>query len=284
MQNQIFLFNDAATGTKNSCLEEVIFEENVGTTNYMRIVSGVSRPSIIAFFPKKPNGKVVIFIPGGAYCRQVISEGEDIAEWLNTIGIAVFILKHRMPDDNPESIHLPLQDAQRAVRLIRSRASTYGIDPNKIGILGSSAGGHVASMLGTCYKKQVYPYTDEIDKNSARPDFLVLASPVISIEAWLESGIAPSTVISTYAIKLISEYSTDRLVTKDTPQTFLIGADDDESAPVENCLSFYRMLRKAAVPAELHIYKSGGHGLGSGNLNQPATGWRELCRMWMERL
>lgn len=285
MENQIFLYPGKAPGSENVNIEEVVFEEEWEPNYSKRIVRGVTAPSIIPFIPEKPNGTAVIVIPGGSYKRQVMNlEGTEIAKWLNSFGVAAFILKHRMPGDGHENaFDVPLQDAQRAVRLIRSNSSKFGVNLDKLGVMGFSAGGHLASTIGTCYDKRVYEPIDEIDNISAKPDFLVLCYPVISYRVLAEktskSSLGPSPIV-----EFFKKYSTEELVTMHTPPTFIMVADDDTTTPAEHSVSFYLALRKAGVTAELHSFKLGKHGFGIGANRGPVKAWTELCRNWIEML
>jgi acetyl esterase/lipase len=290
MENEILLFPNGAPGSMNLALEEVIFEEPYGHDKVKRIVQGVTAPSIIPFLPAKPNGTAVIVIPGGSYRRQVINlEGWDITEWLNSFGITAFVLKHRMPGDGHENaLDVPLQDAQRAVRLIRDQSSRFGIRPDKIGVMGFSAGGHLASAVSTCYDRQVYEPVDDADQLSARPDFQVLCYPCISPAGWKlqleEQKLQQVPPHRRVVVDIISRYSTDQYVTSDTPPSFIVVADDDTTTPAEHSVNFYLALRKAGVSAELHAYKAGGHGFGMGASKGPVSKWPEACRAWIEGL
>jgi acetyl esterase/lipase len=279
LDNEIFLYPGKAPGSENVHMEEIVFDEPWEHT-HKRIVQGVTMPSIIPFIPDKPNGAAILVIPGGAYRRQVLNlEGSEIAAWLNSIGITAFVLKHRMPGGGHENaLDVPLQDAQRAMRLVRSKASRFGIDPDRVGVMGFSAGGHLASTLGTCYDRTVYAPMDDIDPFSAKPDFLVLCYPCISVKGWERDG----EVRTTLSTDIFAKYGTDELVTSDTPPTFLMVADDDATTPPEHSVSFYLALRRAGVSAELHIYRAGRHGFGMGTTKGPVQGWTQACAGWLE--
>jgi acetyl esterase/lipase len=283
MYNELLLFPGCAPGSENVKIEEVIIEEEWDQHLKKRIVSGVTSPSIIPFIPKEPNGIAVLVIPGGAYRRQVLNiEGTDIAQWLNTFGVTAFVLKHRMPCDGHENFEdVPLQDAQRAIRLIRSNASKFNIDVNKLGVMGFSAGGHLASTIGTCYDRKVYKNIDAIDIISAKPDFLVLGYPCISVNGW-DKKLVESSKVPSYFAKVVEKYGTDEFVTTDTPPTFIMVANDDTTTPVEHSVSFYLALRKAGVPAELHIFKEGRHGFGLGITRGRTQCWTDLCKSWID--
>lgn len=281
MENEIFLFPNGAPGSETVKIKEVIFEEEWKWNLKKQIICGVTAPSIIPFIPKTPNGIVVLVIPGGGYRRQVFNlEGTDIAQWLNSLNITAFVLKHRMPCDSHKAPQdVPLQDAQRAVRLIRNILPKLGVNLNKLGVMGFSAGGHLASTIGTCYDRKVYQNIDEIDNISAKPDFLVLVYPCVALRHWPIEEICTSQIPSCL-VKVLEKYSTDELVTKDTPPCFIIVADDDTTTPPEHGVNFFLALRKAGVSAELHIFKEGKHGFGMGNGR--IQYWTELCKTWIE--
>lgn len=281
--DEIFLFPYSAPGSENIKLDEKIFEEEWEKGLKKIAVSGVKRPSLIPYIPENPNGACIILIPGGSYKRQVLNlEGEHIAKWLNSIGITAFVLKHRMPfDGHADGLKVPLQDAQRAIRLVRSNAENFNIQPNKIGVMGFSAGGHVASLLGTCFDRKVYAAIDDMDKVSARPDFMLLIYPKISVDAKVDLGDKLPWDIEKLE-KIIREYSSDQNIKHNTPQTFLLVADDDKVTVPENSINFYLGLRRFGIPAELHIYKEGGHGFGLGATRGCIASWTYLCKDWLE--
>lgn len=245
----------------------------------------VNDPALTIYLPpaNRATGAAVVVCPGGGYRRLAIGhEGQDVAEWLNSLGIAAFILKYRMYDYGHPA---PLQDAQRSVRLVRSRAKEYGVDSGKIGIMGFSAGGHVASSAGTHFNDAVYDSVDDIDKASARPDFMMLVYPVISMqEGVTHNGSKRNLIGNAPSRELVDFYSNELHVTPETPPTFLVHASDDTSVPVENSLRIYRALVAKGVPAELHIYENGGHGFGLGTGEVPVESWPGLCAVWLKRV
>lgn len=250
--------------------------------NGTEIISAISVPAIIVFAPKQPapQGTAVIIFPGGGYHVNAIKhEGLDIAKELNEWGITAFVVKYRIPDDatmlNKEIG--PLQDAQQAIRFVRMNAGKWNLDPNKIGIMGFSAGGHLASTAGTHFRKPVID-----DKSvSVRPDFLILGYPVISFTDSIgHRGSRDNLLGKSPSQDKILEYSNEFQVTPDTPPTFLIHAGDDKGVLPANSIVFYQRLLKSRVPAELHIYERGGHGFG---IDNPTTEekWMNSLKNWL---
>jgi acetyl esterase/lipase len=250
-----------------------------------RIVTGITRPNLTAIVPDKPNGTAVIVAPGGAYSRIVLDkEAAEMARWLNPYGVTVLLMQYRLPaEGHVNGRDVPLQDAQRAIRVVRQNAKEWGLDPNKIGFLGGSAAGHMAASLGAAFDKKVYEPVDAADSLSARPDFLLLLYPVISMEekiTHLESrtnllGKDPSP-------DLIKQYSPDQHVTKQSPATFIVLAEDDPAVPPENGIRYHNALKEQGVPSELHTFKEGGHGFGIRDARQlPVSDWPNLAAIWM---
>jgi acetyl esterase/lipase len=244
----------------------------------------VSRPTLTVWLPPagKANGTAVIVCPGGGYLHLAMThEGTDVARMLNELGITAFVLKYRLPNDETMTDKTigPLQDAQRAIQLVRERADEWGVNPARVGILGFSAGGHLASTAGTHFDK---PYIDNPHNISLRPDFMVLLYPVISfsdsIGHWGSRdnliGLQPSPAV-------IREYSNELQVTAATPPAFLVHAGDDRTVPVANSLHFYEALQQNGVPAEMHIYPKGGHGFGLYNPTSKDQ-WPDRLRDWMD--
>lgn len=248
----------------------------------VRGVRQISRPTLTPFIPDAAtsNGTSVIICPGGGYTHLAIKkEGYMVARWLNTLGITAFVLKYRMPSDKTmvdKSIG-PLQDVQEAIRMVRSNSEKWNLDGNKIGVMGFSAGGHLASTLSTHYNDPVYVPGVEY---SARPDFSILVYPVISMEEGITHqgskksllGEAPSRV-------LIDKYSNATQVSGDTPPTFLVHATDDTAVPVENSIEYYKALKMHKVPAEMHVYEKGGHGFGLG-VSGTNIHWPRDLKQW----
>jgi acetyl esterase/lipase len=244
----------------------------------------VSRPTLTVWLPPagKANGTAVIVCPGGGYLHLAMThEGTDVARMLNELGITAFVLKYRLPNDETMTDKTigPLQDAQRAIQLVRERAGEWGVNPARVGILGFSAGGHLASTAGTHYNK---PYIDNPHNISLRPDFMVLLYPVISFSDSIgHRGSRDNLIGLQPSPALIREYSNELQVTAETPPAFLVHAGDDRTVPVANSLHFYEALQRNGVPAEMHIYPRGGHGFG---LYNPASKdqWPDRLRNWMD--
>ena len=246
-------------------------------------VEKVKEPTLTIFAPEQPNGTAVVICPGGGYHHLAINkEGFKIAEWLNTRGITAFVLKYRMPNDSisTNKTIAPLQDAQRAMRYVRQNAKHWNLDENKIGVLGFSAGGHLASTLSTHYDDTVYKAEYEV---SARPDFSILVYPVISMKDGItHQGSKTNLLGETPSNETVEFYSNETQITSETPKTILIHATDDKSVPVENSLQYYLALKENKVPAELHIYENGGHGFGLGR-GFTSDDWPKACETWLDK-
>ncbi|TAJ69678.1 MAG: alpha/beta hydrolase [Phenylobacterium sp.] len=262
--------------------------DRVKTSGFQdRIVTGVGEPLMTVFRPARPNGAACLVIPGGAYIRVVIDkEGFEIAHRLAEAGVTSFVLRYRLPAEGwADRADVPLQDAQRAIRLIRAGAGRYGVDPARVAALGCSAGGHVAASLATGHDRTVYPPVDEADRLPARPDLSALLYPVIDMalpHAHVGSRTALLGASPTPAAE--AAYSPHRQVTAGTPPTFLVHAADDTSVPVENSLDYLTALRAAKVPAEAHIFEEGGHGFGIYLARgKPAHAWPDLFLAWAAR-
>ncbi|WP_241738900.1 alpha/beta hydrolase [Pontibacter beigongshangensis] len=241
-------------------------------------ISKVRKPTLTVFLPAKDkaNGTAVVICPGGGYGRLASGhEGYDVAKKFNEQGVAAFVLKYRLPDtkitSNPELA--PLQDAQQALLLVRKRANEWNVNPERVGILGFSAGGHLASTAGTHLQKVTIPNKDNI---SLRPDFMMLIYPVISSDKEIAHMGSYYNLLGKEASEAkLKEYSNELQVTAQTPPTFLVHASDDNGVKSENSIRFYQALLRNSVPAELHIYQQGGHGFGLIN--------RTTKDLWFER-
>lgn len=269
---------------KDMGLEEKAIEEGI-----IRI-ENVQIPQIEVFLPSKQmrNGQAVLIFPGGGYGILAYDwEGRDFAKWLNSQGIIGIVVKYRLPNSKSltNAKEVPLLDAQRAIRLARSHAEEWGIDPSKVGVMGFSAGGHLASTVSTQYDHEVERSMDAVDELSARPDFSILAYPVISFrDASAHSGSRKNLIGEGASQELIDRFSGELNVTPQTPPTFLVHAQDDGGVPIENSFLYYDALNANKVPASLHIYPKGGHGFGFGLGKGPVSGWRDVLADWLADL
>lgn len=279
-QKIIPLYNGEIPLSKNAADQE---RTEVGTDGITRIFA-ISRPTLNVFLPAGTTKPVpaVIICPGGGYHINAYShEGTDVAKVFNSWGIAAFVLKYRIPDkqqmDHQEIV--PLLDAQQAINLVRSQATAFGVDPNKIGIMGFSAGGHLASTAATHYNE---PAIDALKGKNIRPDFQILIYPVISFQQEFGHLGSRDNLLGKDASKsLVDKFSNELQVTQNTPPAFLVHAGDDEVVPVENAVRYYQVLNKNKINAALHVYPSGGHGFG---MNNPTTKdqWMESLKNWLE--
>jgi len=245
----------------------------------------VSEAEIFVYLPEKEKntGAAVVICPGGGY--QILAmdhEGYNIAYWLAERGVAGIVLKYRLPNGHHQ---VPSGDARRAIRTVRANAEQWGIDPAKIGIAGSSAGGHLASTVGTRFDAGDKNAADPIERVSSRPDFMLLLYPVISFnEEFGHMGSRRNLIGEGNDWKMVSQYSNELHVTPDTPPTFLVLADDDKSVVPRNSVEFYSALKSNNVPAEMHIFQKGGHGFGLRNNNIPADNWPNLFIDWLKSI
>ncbi len=241
------------------------------------------KPQLIIYLPEKPNGAAIVICPGGGYGGLAMDhEGHQIGRWLNEHGIAGFICDYR--HRNKGYGHpAPLQDAQRAVRTVRSRAKEFGVDPAKIGILGFSAGGHLTSSAVTHFDAGKPDADDEIERASCRPDFGVLCYPVIAFDQpFTHKGSQNNLLGKDAAPELIASMSSEKQVTDQTPPCFLWHTTEDKGVPPENSVAFYSALIAHRVPAELHIYEKGKHGVGLAKDVPGTDGWPAACIAWLK--
>ena len=247
-------------------------------------IANVVQPTLTVFTPAPgtANGTAVIVCPGGGYARLSIdSEGYDVAKRLNEMGITAFVLKYRLPNDQsqPDKSIAPLLDAQQALRFVRQQAAKYGLNPERIGLMGFSAGGHLAAWAGTRFAR---PVGDNVGPESVRPAFLVLLYPVISFSDTLRhAGSRDNLLGKTPSAELIRQYSNELYVSAQTPPTFLVHAQDDKTVSVNNSIVFYQACLRHGVPAEMHLYPRGGHGFGLNNTTTPDR-WTDRLRNWFE--
>jgi acetyl esterase/lipase len=277
--NTIFVWTKSIPGSINASdyiEKEVIKDDQLQSTSQVKV------PTLALYLPKKEiaNQSAVLIFPGGGYSHLAMyKEGKKVALWLNSLGITAFVLKYRLPTDRimKDKTIGPLQDAQEAIRLIRRNTKEWNIDPTKIGVLGFSAGGHLASTIATHYQDNVY----DADPISARPDFSILIYPVISMEEGItHNGSKNSLLRPNPSKELIEKYSNEKLVNANTPKTFIVHASDDKVVPVQNSIQYYMNLKKYNVPVEMHLYENGGHGFGLGTKGTH-TEWPKACEKWL---
>ena len=246
-------------------------------------IAGITTPTLTVYLPEKKDSflTAVIICPGGGYARLAIDhEGHEVAKTFNQKGVAAFVLKYRIPTDssmNNKEI-VPLQDAERAIQLVREKAKEWNINPDKIGIMGFSAGGHLASTLGTHFNMVM---VDNPKNINLRPDFMILGYPVISFaDSLAHMGSRDNLIGKNASTEKIRLYSNELQITAQTPPTFLVHASDDKTVKVENSILFFEALLKNKVLAEMHIYEKGGHGFG---LHNPTTksDWFDIAINWM---
>lgn len=264
----------------NSNYKEIqTFEDSV-----LNSVSKVTKPTLTVYHPDNPNGTSVIIFPGGGYVNLSINkEGYKVAEWLNTLGITAIVLKYRLPSESimEDKTIGPLQDAQEALRFVRRHAETWNIKKDKVGVLGFSAGGHLAATLSTHYDDVIYKVSDKV---SAKPDFSILVYPVISMDDGVtHKGSKTNLLGKTPSIELVNNYSNEKQVDALTPITFLVHAVDDKAVPYQNSVDYLNVLNKYNVPAELHLYQNGGHGFGLGKVDTSKY-WTQSCEAWLRAL
>lgn len=248
-------------------------------------VRNVSEAEMYVYLPEKETntGAAVVICPGGGYMIEAMDhEGYEIAEWLNSKGVAGIVLKYRLPYGHHE---IPSGDARQTMRIVRMNAKEWGINPDKIGIAGSSAGGHLAATAGTRFDTGKKESTCPIEQVSCRPDFMLLLYPVISFkEEFGHMGSRTNLIGSGNKWELVEKYSNELHVTPQTPPTFLVLADNDKSVAPRNSIEFYLQLKKNKIPAEMHIFQEGGHGFGIRKNNLPADNWPNLFFDWMKAI
>ena len=265
--------------------KSVVDKETAVTKDNVTRISKISNPTLTVFRPQKPNGKAVVICPGGGYAILAFDkEGTRVAEELNRWGITAFVLKNRLPDDsiNIDKSLAPLQDAQQAIRFVRSNVKEFGVNKNQIGIMGFSAGGHLASTAATHFSF----IADETntDTTSVRPDFAILIYPVISFDSTITHKGSRNNLIGVNASEeKVTFFSNELQVTSRTPPSFLVHAGDDGAVPVQNSLRYYEACVKNKVPVELHLYPKGGHGFGMNNKTTDDN-WMERLKNWLNSI
>jgi acetyl esterase/lipase len=280
----IDLWPSGAPGAPDRPLVETVEERSTDAEVSDRAVWGISRPRMVVFRPRLPNGSAVLAMPGGGYRWVVVDkEGYEIARWLSGRGFTVFVLFYRLPGEGWKAgPDVALADAQRAIRLIRSRARDYGILPERVAAMGFSAGGHVCADLATRFAFKTYDPVDPADRLSARPDIAAPIYPVQSMTSPLAHAGSRELLIGKDASPALEAAHSPALnVGRDTPPCFLVHAEDDPTVPVENSLLFRAALKQAGVPVETHLFTHGGHGFGLRRaMGKPAEIWPELFLAW----
>lgn len=256
-----------APGSEHVPLPQRIFDRGVlANGSRDRAITGITRPYLVVYRPARPNGTSLLVLPGGGYERIVLDkEASTLAPVLaNGEGFTLFVLRYRLPGEgHAQARDAPLADAQRALRLIRSCAPEWRLDPHRVGVMGFSAGGHLAASLGTRFDSHVYADVDAHDTASARPDFMLLGYPVIDMTSGHAHLGSRRRLLGHHPdAAALASYSPQLAVDARTPPSFLLHASDDAVVPVANSLLFHDALRAAGVPAELHVYAAGGHGFG----------------------
>lgn len=280
-QNKIVnLWNEYIPGSMSNVK---YVEENLILKNGTVRVQKVTNPTLSVYLPakEKANGSAIVICPGGGYALLAYDhEGIQIAKWFNNLGVTAFILKYRLPNDTimeNKSIG-PLQDVQEAIRYVRRNSSNWDLNPSKIGVIGFSAGGHLAATASTLFANKVY----NSDSTSARPNFSILIYPVISMNSEItHSGSRQNLLGLNPTQDLVDQFSAEKQVSASTPPTFLVHSQDDKTVPVQNSVNYFLALKKNKVPSELHIFEKGGHGYGTGKEKGTESEWTEMCKQWL---
>jgi acetyl esterase/lipase len=249
-----------------------------------RAVYQVGTPSMVVYRPDKPDGSAIIIAPGGGYSREMFDfEGVDVARRLNQVGMTCFVLRYRLPGEGwQRRSDVPLQDAQRAMRLVRANAARWDIDPARVGFMGFSAGGHLACSIATRFSALVYSAVDDADHAEARPSFSVPMYPVVTMGAGAHQGSRDKLLGTSPTPEQIDAYSCERHIPPNAPPAFLaLAADDTVVLPIPNALAYYTALRTASIPAEMHVFEDGGHGFGIARTAGHACAvWPNLFIAW----
>lgn len=281
------LWPGAAPGGETVSVTPRVVERSTDTSFHDRFAQFTTEPILTVLRPRRPNGASLLLIPGGGYKWAVVDkEGLDCARVFAEAGVTCFVLRYRLPGDGwAAGADAPLQDAQRAMRLIRARAASEGLDPQRIAVLSASAGGHLAGLLTARSSDSVYEPVDDADQLAARPDLTILLYPVATMaDPFVHAGSRRELLGSSPAPEAIRRYSLEQMDWTGAPPIFLLHAIDDESVPVENSLNLLSTLRRARVPVESHLFEEGGHGFGVRLIaGKPAAVWPRLALAWAAR-
>ncbi len=268
-----------------SITNEKYVEDNLVLENGAVRIQKVTNPTLSIYLPakEKANGSAIVICPGGGYTRLAFDhEGILIADWFNKLGFAAFILKYRLPNDTimeNKSVG-PLQDVQEAIRFVRRNSLQWNVLPTKIGVIGFSAGGHLAATASTLFNDKIY----NSDSTSARPDFSILIYPVISMDAEITHGGSRQNLLGLNPSQnLVDHFSAEKQVNALTPPTFLVHSQDDKTVLIQNSINYFLALKKNGVSAELHIFEKGGHGYGMGKEKGTEMQWTDMCRQWLKQ-
>jgi len=274
------LWPGAAPGSEGLTITEKITERSTDPAKPDRIYTQIVTPTLTVHRPEHPNGAAAIIAPGGGYTRIVIDkEGPDTSAWLNQIGVTAFVLKYRLPGEgHKHGKDAPLEDAQRAMRVIRAHAVEWGLDPARLGFIGYSAGGHLAASLEFYSSRRVYASVDAADSLSARPDFVVLGYAPAG-----EQGPPPANIASLRAHdQVMWDYRIEAAPGVVYPPTFIVQADDDPTVNPRNSALIYLALKQNNTSVEMHLFRHNGHGFGIRDAIGPVKIWPDLCAQWLQ--
>jgi acetyl esterase/lipase len=282
----IDLWPAGAPGMPTSPPVETVVERSVDPTYHDRAVYGITRPRMVVFRPKTPNGGAVLITPGGGYKWVVVDkEGYELGRWLAERGYTVFVLFYRLPGERwAAGADVVLQDTQRAVRLIRFRANELGVSPTRIGVMGFSAGGHASADLAARYAASVYAPVDRADAESAAPDFAATIYPVVTMMApYAHKGSREKLLGTSPTSAQERLYSPHLNIANNAPPHFILHAEDDDAVPVENALMLHAALKAKGIAVEMHLFAQGGHGFGLRRARgKPVEAWPHLFLAWAQ--
>jgi len=281
---EVPLWPGTPPGTPAATQAETVTETGTDPARPNRTYSGVTRPTLTAYLPDHADGTAVLIAPGGRYMRVwADKEGAEVARAFNARGVTAFVLKYRLPGEgHANRADVPLQDAQRAVRVVRGHAAEWGVDPRRVGVMGFSAGGHLAALLGTAYARQAYAPLDASDALSPRPDFAILLYPVVTMEAALAHADSRRMLLGEQpGAEAVAAASPEQQVAAGTPPMFIAVAADDATVDPMNSLLLFQGLLRAKVPAELHVFAQGGHGFAVDRATEAGAAWPDLAAAWM---